>query len=35
MLRVLKMEEPERRKKGIVCKDVDELLAQLHKKGVL
>ena len=25
----------ERKKKGVICKDVDELLSKLHEKGVL
>ncbi|OAO15569.1 electron transfer flavoprotein beta [Blastocystis sp. ATCC 50177/Nand II] len=32
---VVKLEEPERKKKGVICKDVDELLSKLHEKGVL
>jgi hypothetical protein len=29
------MEEPAKRKAGVVCKDVDDLLKQLKAKGVL
>lgn len=32
---MVKLEEPERKKKGVICKDVDELLLKLHEKGVL
>ena len=33
--RVCELNDPKQRKSGVICKDVDELIQQLHNKGIL